>query len=57
MQEAQRAHDSLEDIVLKQKSIKGLWVPATPLYQRVATQVASLEGRLQVLVGGAGGAS
>ena len=37
------------DIVEKEKTIKTLWHPATPAYQRAATQVAQLVAQLEML--------
>mmetsp|Transcript_31132 Transcript_31132/g.79931 ORF Transcript_31132/g.79931 Transcript_31132/m.79931 type:complete len:332 (+) Transcript_31132:74-1069(+) len=48
--EAARAQaDNLRDIILRQKSIKGLWVEPSAAYKQTAAQVRHLEGLLQTL--------
>ena len=46
---ARAAHDSLAGIVALQKTIKGLWVPASSAFQRCETQVIALATQLQML--------
>jgi len=36
-------------VVEQQKTIKGLWVPATPAYRRAETQVAALTAQMKML--------
>jgi hypothetical protein len=46
---ATEKRDMILDIVEKEKTIKTLWHPATPAYQRAATQVAQLAAQLEML--------
>ena len=51
---ATEKRDMIFDIVEKEKTIKTLWHPATPAYERAAAQVAALAGQLETLGGGSG---
>jgi hypothetical protein len=44
-------HAMILDIVEKEKTIKQLWHPATPAYQRAVTQVSQLAAQLEMLGG------
>lgn len=48
---AEAAHASLLGIVEQEKTIKGLWVPATPAYNRAEAQVAALTAQMEMLSG------
>ena len=48
LEEAVFSHDNLRDIVLRQKTIPGLWVAATPAFARLQAQVAALEAQAAV---------
>ena len=49
LQVATLAHATLEGIVEQEKTIKGLWVPATPAFKRAETQVAALTAQMEML--------
>ena len=49
LEAARHAHDSRLGIVEQQKTIKGLWVPATPAYKRAEAQVAALTSQMEML--------
>ena len=43
------SHSNIRAIVLRQKTIPGLWVGATAVYSRTEAQVASLCAQMDVL--------
>lgn len=49
LEEAMLSHSNIRDIVLRQKTIPGLWVGATAVYSRTEAQVASLCAQMDVL--------
>lgn len=40
---------NMRDIVLRQKTIRGLWIPATPVFEQAAAQVRDLRNKLRLL--------
>ena len=49
LEAAAEKHAMILDIVEKEKTIKSLWHPATPGFQRAAAHVAQLVAQLQTL--------
>lgn len=43
------AHATIAGIVEREKTIKGLWVEATPAYRRAQTQVGALTAQMEML--------
>ena len=40
--------NNIRDIVERQQTIPGLWVPATPAFTRLKQQVTALEGQMDI---------
>lgn len=49
LEAAALSHANLQEVVERQQTIKGLWVPATPAFKRAATQVSTLAAQLEML--------
>ena len=48
---AKAAYENIYGIVEMEKTIKGLWVPATQAYKRVEAQVNALTSQIEMLGG------
>lgn len=49
LQNARLEASNLKEIIMRQKTIKGLWIPPTPAFERKETEVAALETNLRLL--------